>query len=162
MRRIKGYKSMSKERLLSALDESECNSIESSRSRNNFNNARIKKIREDFNKLRDRFLKPKIKEIRRNLYEIENKKNLSKSKIKEIEQNLIELEEIIFKLNKYYDYDDFEYKGIRDAENLFYGVVFNRSTDEDYYKPVKTNRDFNGNYIEYQSKGDKNKNLSPK
>ena len=157
MRRIKGYKSMFKERLLRALDESE--SVESG---NNFNNARIKKIREDFNKLRNRFLKPKIKEIRKNLYEIENKKNLSKSKIKEIEQNLIELEEIIFKLNKYYDYDDFEYKGIRDAENLFYGVVFNRSTDEDYYKPVKTNRDFNGNYIEYQSKGDKNKNLSPK
>ena len=68
IRRIKGYKSMSKEMLLSALDESE-----SAGSGNNFNNARIKKIREDFNKLRDRFLKPKIKEIRRNLYEIENK-----------------------------------------------------------------------------------------
>ena len=147
MRRIKGYKSMFKERLLRALDESE-----SAESGNNFNNARIKKIREDFNKLRDRFLKPKIKEIRRNLYEIENKKNLSKSKIKEIEQNLIELEEIIFKLNKYYDYDDFEYKGTRDAENLLCGVVFNRSTDEDYYKPIKTNSAFNGNYIEYQIK----------
>ena len=34
----------------------------------------IKKIREDFNKMRDRFLKPKIKEIKKNLYEIENKK----------------------------------------------------------------------------------------
>ena len=80
MGRIKGYKSMSKERLLSALDESE-----SVGSENNFNNARIKKIREDLNKLRDRFLKPKIKEIRRNLSEMENKKNLSKSKMKEIE-----------------------------------------------------------------------------
>ena len=39
-----------------------------------------------------RFLKPKIKEIWRNLYEIENKKNLSKSKIKETEENHIELE----------------------------------------------------------------------
>ena len=68
LRRIKGYKSMSKERLLIALDKSE-----SAGSRNNFNNARIKKIREDFNKLNDRFLKPKIKVIRRNLYEIENK-----------------------------------------------------------------------------------------
>ena len=102
---------MSKEKLLSAL--------ESAGSRNNFNNARIKKIREDFNKLRDRFLKPKIKEIRRNLYEIENKKNLSKPKIKEIEQNLIELEKSLFKLNKYYDYDDIEYKGIRNVEKLF-------------------------------------------
>ena len=49
MRRIKGYKSMSKEKLLSAFDESGCNSIESAGSRNNFNNARIKKIGEDFN-----------------------------------------------------------------------------------------------------------------
>ena len=49
MRRIKGYKSMSKEKLLNTLDASECNSIESAGSRNNFNNARIKKIREDFN-----------------------------------------------------------------------------------------------------------------
>ena len=53
MRRIKNYKNMSKERLLSALIESERNSFE--RSVNNFNNARIKKIRKDFNKLRDRF-----------------------------------------------------------------------------------------------------------
>ena len=46
IRRIKGYKSMSKEMLLSALDESE-----SAGSGNNFNNARIKKIRENFNKV---------------------------------------------------------------------------------------------------------------
>ena len=138
---------MYKESLLSALDISECNSIKSAGSRNNFNNAIIKKIREDFNKLRDRFLKAKINEIRRNLYEIENKKSLSESKIKEIEQNLIELEESLSKLNKYYDYDHIEYKGIRDVENLF-----NQLTDEDYYKPIKTKSAFNSNYIEYQSK----------
>ena len=34
--------------------------------------------------------------------------------------------------------------------------------DEDYYKPIKTKSAFNGNYIEYKSKGDKDKNLSPK
>ena len=50
-------------------------------------NAKIKKIREEFNKIKGRFLKPKTKEIRRNLYEIENKKNFSESKIKEIEKN---------------------------------------------------------------------------
>ena len=47
-RHIKNYKNMSKERLLSALEESE-----SAANGNNFNNARIKKIKEDFNKLRD-------------------------------------------------------------------------------------------------------------
>ena len=41
---------MLKERLLSVLDESE-----------SLNNAKIQKIREDFNKLRDGFLKLKIK-----------------------------------------------------------------------------------------------------
>ena len=157
MRRIKNNKNVSKERLLSALNKSE-----SAVSRNNFDIARIKKIREDFNKLKDRFLKPKIKEIRRNLYKIENKTNLSKSKTKEIEKNLIELEESLFKLNKYYDYHDIEYKGIRDVENLFKGVTFNESTDEDYYKPIKTKGSFNGNYIENQSKVDKDKNLSTK
>ena len=32
--------------------------------------------------------------------------------------------------------------------------------DEDYIKPIKTNDVFNSNYIEYESKGDKNKTLS--
>ena len=40
MRCLKNYKNMSKERLLSALDESE-----SAGSKNNFNNARIKKLK---------------------------------------------------------------------------------------------------------------------
>ena len=152
IRGIKCYKSISNEKLLSALDE-----LESAGSGNNLDNVRIKKIREDFNELKNKFLKPKIKEIRRNLYEIENKKILSKSKMKEIEPNLIKLEEIHFKVNRYYDYEDIECKGIRDAANLF-----NQSTDEDYYKPIKTNSAFNGNYIEYQNKGDKDKNLSIK
>ena len=90
--------------------------------------------------------------IRKNLYDIKKTKNLSKLKIKEIKENIIELAESLFKLSKYYDYDDIEYKGIRDVRNLFNGVVFNRSTDEDYYKPIKTNSAFNGNYIEYQIK----------
>ena len=36
-----------------------------------------------------------------------------------------------------------------DVENLF-----NLSTDEDYYKLIRTNSAFNSNYIEYESKGD--------
>ena len=70
---IKGYKSMSKERLLSVLSESELVGSEK-----NFDDERLKKIREEFNKLRDRFLKPKIKEIRRNLSEIKYKKKYQK------------------------------------------------------------------------------------
>ena len=46
----------------------------------------MKKIRKKINKLGDRFSKSKIIEIRRNLHEIENKKNLSKARIKEIKK----------------------------------------------------------------------------
>ena len=57
---------MSEERLLS----------EPKLIKNNFDNERLKKIREDLNKSRHKFCKSKIKDIRKNLYEIENKKNL--------------------------------------------------------------------------------------
>ena len=77
--------------------------------------------------------------------------------MKEIEKILFELQESLFKFQKYYDYDAAEYIGIRDIKNLF-----NQSVDEDYYKPVKTKSAFNGNYIEYESNGDKDKNLSAK
>ena len=60
-------------------------------------------------------------------------------------------------LKKYYDHDDAKYIGIGDIGNLF-----NQSTDKDYYKPIKTKSAFNGNYIEYESNGDKDKNLSAK
>ena len=69
MRRIKGYNNMSKERFLSVLSESE--------SAKSLDNVKTKKIREDLNKSRQKFFKSKIKEIRKNLYETENKKNLS-------------------------------------------------------------------------------------
>ena len=51
---------------------------------NNFDDERTKKIKKDFNKLRDTFVKLKTKEIRRNRYEIENKNNLSTQKVKMI------------------------------------------------------------------------------
>ena len=60
VRLIKGYKDMSKERLSNALDESEI--IKS------LNKPRIEKIKENFNKLRDRFLKLKIKEIEKKIF----------------------------------------------------------------------------------------------
>ena len=60
----------------------------------------IGKIRTEFNLSRDRFSKSKIKEIRRNLYKIENKINhFSTKEIKEIKKNLLELEDL-FKSKK--------------------------------------------------------------
>ena len=82
--------------------------------------------------------------------EQKTKKIFQHKKVKKIEKNL-------FKLKKYHDYDDIEYRGIRDIKNLF-----DLSTDEDYCKPIKTNDTFNVNYIEYERKGDKNNTLSIK
>ena len=52
-------------------------------------------------------------------------------------------------MKKYSDYDDFEYKAIREVKNLFDLSIY-----EYYYKPIKTNDAFNSNY---GSKGDKAK-----
>ena len=73
-RGIKDYKNKSEDDLTKILSKP--------KTKTSLSKKKIKDIRKDFNKSRNRFLKPKIKEIRRNLYEIANKKNLSKSKKK--------------------------------------------------------------------------------
>ena len=161
-RGIKDYKSMSKERLSSALSESE--SVES---KNSFHDKRLKQIRKGFNKLRDWSSKPQIKEIRKNHYDIKNPKNLSTQKIKEIEESLFKLEERLSNFKKYRPQDDFEHTNIKDIRNVFNRdalnkIAFNQSIDEDYYRSIRIKSAFNDNYIEYESKGNKDKNLSPK
>ena len=106
LRKVKNYKRKSTNELTEILSKPELK-------------MNIDQIRKKFNVPRDRFFKSKIKEIRRNLYEIENKNNFSTPKIKEIEENLFELEKNLFKPKKYYDYDDSKYKGVRDVRNLF-------------------------------------------
>ena len=68
---IKNYKDISKEELLRALNKLD------KYSKNNSNNARTKKIR-------DKFLIPKVEEIERKLYEIEDINNLSKKNNKRL------------------------------------------------------------------------------
>ena len=65
---LEAIESISKEKLISSINESK------PVKEKNFDDARIKKIKKDFNELRDRLSKPKIKEIRKDLYEVENKK----------------------------------------------------------------------------------------
>ena len=147
-------------RLLSALKASESlkeseKNFDDTKPKINFSKSRIEEIREKFKESKYKFSKSKINEIRRNLYEIENKKNLSLPKIKEIEKNLLESEKYLFKPKKCYDYDDDEYKGIRIVKNLF-----NPPTDKDYYKPIITNSAFNSNFIQYKSYGNKDKILT--
>ena len=89
--------------------------------------------------------------------EKQEKKRYTK-KLKKVEEFLKKLkEEDLNRLEKhqYQDNDDLDYKGIRQIENLFDEI------NEDYYKPIRTKGAFNDNYIEYESRGDKDKNLTP-
>ena len=72
---------MSKDGLLSALSESE--SVES---KNSFDDKRLKKITKDFNELRERFSKPRIKKINKNLYDIKTQKIFQNKKQKKLKK----------------------------------------------------------------------------
>ena len=126
---------MSEDELLSSLTSSK--PIKKARKpKTDFSKTRIDQIRKEFNESRLKF---------------------SKLKIKEIEKNILELEQNLSKTKKYYDYDDIEYRGIRNVRDLF-----DLSIDEVYYKPIIARGVFNSSYIQYESKGDKGKNLSIK
>ena len=53
-------------------------------------------------------------------------------------------------MDKYYHDDDFEFRGIRNIQDLL-----KPSIDKDYYKPTLVKSGYNNNYIQYESKGDK-------
>ena len=91
--------------------------------------------------------KSESKDIIRTLYIIEKRKKISSRKTSKY---LDELDKRILKLDKYHDYDDYEYKGIKDIKELF-----KISIDKDYYKPKLTKSDYNKNYVQYESKGEK-------
>ena len=76
MRRIKNYKNMSKEGLLIALLK-----LERSLVKNKSNNAKIKETKKNFNELRNKFSKSKVKKIRKEKIE-QYFNELEKKKIK--------------------------------------------------------------------------------
>ena len=53
-------------------------------------------------------------------------------------------------MDKYYHDNDFEFRGIRNIQDLF-----KSSIDEDYCKPTLVKSGYKSNYIQYESKGDK-------
>ena len=99
------------------------------------------------------------KKVRRKLYEIEKKENLSDKEKEKIYDDLVELVKTLDKKEKYkyHDRDDLDYHGIRDIENLF-----DNDNDDDYYKLILVEGSFNNNYKYYESRGNKDKKLSVK
>ena len=104
MRNINDYKSKSNDRL---------HEIFKKQSKNK---ERIDNIREDLKNLSYKFSRSELKEIKTNLYNIEKRKKII---IKKTDKFLDELDKKILKLEKNHDYDDHEYKGIKDIKDLF-------------------------------------------
>ena len=133
-RNIKNYKSKSSDRLYNIFKKQ------------SKNKNRIDDIGEELKNPKYNILKSESKDIKRNLYNIEKQRKIS---FKKTRKYLDELDERILRLDKYHDFDDFEYKGIKDIENLF-----KISIDKDY-KPKLNKSGYNKNYAQYESKGDK-------
>ena len=134
-RNIKNYKSKSSDRLYNIFKKQ------------SKNKKRIDDVREELKNPKYNILKSELKNIKRNLYDIEKQRKIS---LKNTSKCLDELDKRILKLDKYHDYDDYEYKGIKDIENLF-----KISIDKDYYKPKLNKSGYNKNYAQYESKENK-------
>ena len=134
-RNIKNYKSKSSDRLYKIFKKQSKNK---------------KRIDDIINELKDptyNISKSKSKDIKKSVYNIE-KRNIIGSR--KTTRYLDELDKTILKLDKYHDYDDYEYNGIKDIKDLF-----KLSVDKDHYKPILVKSGYNGNYVQYESKGDK-------
>ena len=134
-RNIKNYKSKSSDKLYNIFKKQ------------SKNKKRTDDITEELNNPTYNILKSESKDIKRNLYNVEKQRKISS---KRTSKYLDEFDKIILKLDKYHDYDDYEYKGIKDIENLFKILI-----DKDYYKPKLTKSGYNKNYVQFESKGGK-------
>ena len=134
-RNIKNYESKSSNRLYNIFKKQ------------SKNKKRIDDIREELKNPKYNISKSESKDIKRNLFNIEKERKIS---FKKTSKYLDELDKRILRLDKYHDYDDFEYKGIKDIENLFKILI-----DKDYYKPKLNKSVYNKNYAQYESKGEK-------
>ena len=70
--------------------------------------------------------------IRKELYEIEKKQGLTKTQKERIYSFLVELASALDKIDnyKYSNYDDLDYFGIKDLENLFNNIMMMITTDQ--------------------------------
>ena len=104
---------------------------------------RIEIIREKLKELRHKLSKSELGEIKKHLYNIENKKELLESET--TKKYLDELDKKFLKLDEYHDDDDFEFRRIENVQDLFKMLI---------YKPTLVKSGYNNNYIQYESKGD--------
>ena len=141
-RNIKNYKRKSTNELLQTIKENKSNQKQSK------NKKKIDDIREHLKDLSYKLSKSELKEIKKNLYNIEKRKQFNS---KRTNKYLDEFDKKILKLDRYQqDYDDSEYRGVKDLYDLF-----KLSINADYYKPKLAKSGYNNIYTQYESKGDK-------
>ena len=90
------------------------------------------------------------KKVKRELYEIEKKKNLSDADKEKIYDHLAKLVKTLNKKEeyKYHHCDDLDYYGIRDMENIFDN---DNDNVNDYCKPILVESSLKNNYKYYES-----------
>ena len=98
IRRIKNYEEMSKEELIISLLKSKSSLAEFFN--NNLDNGKISDIKKILNRLRDVLPRTRRREIKKEFYEIENKKNVSELEKEEIKEYLTNLVRTLDKKRK--------------------------------------------------------------
>ena len=117
---------------------------------------KIKVLRKLLNKNRDTLSSNEIKEIGQNFYKKETIYDFltNKDKLKSKE------ERVLNRIDSYLDkfYDDLLKKS-KYKQNYLHGLeqLFN---DDVYYKPIEVKSSFKGNYVKYESNGDKDRSLT--
>ena len=165
LRRIKNYDDLLKEDLMYTILRSEKNLLEDNYTKYiNINTddkikAKTNNIRLILARLGNIVTKKDRHKIRKELYEIEKKKRLTKTQKEKIYNRLIEIANILDKIEayKYHNHDDLDYFRIRDVESLFTNID---DDDDDYYKPVLVKSSFKNNYEYYEIRGGRYKYLS--
>ena len=171
-RRIKNIDKLTKEDLVLTLLKSESSVLERNYMKHFNNNTdddtyddkikgKIRDIRMILSRLGNVITNKDRKKITKELYEIVKKENLSDKEKEKIYDDLVELTKTLNKKEEYqyHNRNDLDYYGIRDIENLLGDVDVD---DNNYYKPILVKSSFKNNYKYYESRGDKDKNLSVK
>ena len=164
-RNIRDYENKSEEDLIKALSER--------KPKIRINKKKLQEIRNDFNELRHKFSKKEVDKYRKDFYDIKNYRLLSTSEIEEARKNLIEFRKSL-RFKEFHgdvdsvdhdDLDDYDDDGFADDDEYRRIGSIRRLFKNDYYNPIKTDDGFarrRNNSIEYTSRGDRYKNLSPK
>ena len=123
--------------------------------------SKINDIRLILSRLGNILTKNDRKKIKKDLYKIDKRKNLSNNEKEKIYDDLVKLANTLDKKeeHKHSDHDDLNYFGIRELENLF---TNDDNNSDNYYKPVLIGSSFKNSYEYYEIRGDKDKESSIK